>query len=74
MVVVPVDPRDLAIVESGDDGVLTLDANATSAPSGPHNNERNDLIASVNEALKLDRVLSKASPQVVSHFVNPARP
>ena len=55
LVVVPVDPRDLAILESGDDAVLALDANATSAPSGPHNNERNDLIASVNEALKLRR-------------------
>src|SRR4051812_29247837 len=56
LVVVVVDPRDLAVSESGDDGVLALDANATSAPSGPHNDERNDLIARVNEALKLHRV------------------
>ena len=43
--------------------VLALDANATSAPSGPHNNERNDLIASVNEALKLHRgVLEGLAP------------
>ena len=42
---------------------LQLDANATSAPSGSHNNERNDLIASVNEALKLHRgVLEGLAP------------
>src|SRR4051794_5593833 len=74
LVVVVVDPRDLAVPESGDDGVLALDADATPAPSGPHNDERNDLIASVNEAHKLHRQLSKVSPQFVSHFVYPARP
>ena len=74
LVVVPVDPRDLAILESGDDPVLALDANATSAPSGPHNNERNDLIASVNQALKLHRGVLEGLAPVRGHSVNPARP